>query len=432
MTYEQTLDYLYSKLPMFHRIGPAAFKKDLRNTIALCNALDNPENKFRSIHIAGTNGKGSVSHMMASILQEAGYKTGLYTSPHLVDFRERIRINGEMITKDWVSGFIEKHEALFEEIKPSFFEVTVGMAFEYFVENKVDIAVIETGLGGRLDSTNVITPLLSIITNISYDHQNLLGNTLEEIGAEKAGIIKKGIPVVIGKKQPETKDIFINKATETGSDIFFAGEHYVPESHLIKDGMLHIVYEDHVSNRTIRVTSPLPGLYQLENIATVLEASRNLINSGFNLTWDHILSGILKVKKNTGLLGRWEILHDKPLVVCDVAHNEAGLKAVFEQINSIPHEKLHIVYGMVNDKDIPKAVSRLLKNAQYYFCRPDIPRGLDVKELNEEAKKAGLIGTPFLSVKDAYNAAIAKASLNDIVLVVGSIFVTAELLSTIG
>jgi dihydrofolate synthase / folylpolyglutamate synthase len=430
MTYEQTLDYLYSKLPMFHRIGPAAFKKDLSNTIALCEALDHPEKKFKSIHIAGTNGKGSVSHMTASILQEAGYKTGLYTSPHLVDFRERIRINGEMISKERVARFVEKHKSLIEKIQPSFFEVTVAMAFDYFAESKVDIAVIETGLGGRLDSTNIIKPVLSVITNISYDHQNMLGDTLPQIAGEKAGIIKAGVPVVIGKKQSETELIFLQKVRETGSEIYFAEDHFKPGTPTLKNGLLLLEYNNIDSNKSISVTSPLPGLYQVENIATVLESAALLKKSGLTISEPHIIQGITNVKSNTGLRGRWEILNEKPLAICDVAHNEAGLKAVFEQVNSIPHEKLHIVYGMVKDKDIFKALSRLPKNAVYYFCRPDIPRGLDENELSIQAMQSGLNGTSYPSVIQAYHEALTSAHKNDIVLVVGSIFIVAEVLNS--
>jgi dihydrofolate synthase / folylpolyglutamate synthase len=438
MTYAQTLDYLYSRLPMFHRIGAAAYKADLSNTIALCNALGNPENKFRSVHIAGTNGKGSVSHMLASILQESGYKTGLYTSPHLVDFRERIRINGKMIEQGKVTNFVEKYSKIIEEIEPSFFEVTVGMAFEYFAEQKVDIAVIETGLGGRLDSTNIITPLLSVITNISYDHQNLLGNTLPEIAGEKAGIIKQNIPVIIGRHQPETDPVFISKASSEKSEIHFAEDEYIPKSSKIENGLLFVEFENrgHTQNLTVHesgkkilsVASPLAGNYQLENIATVLEASDILSGQLPKINHESMLRGIRNVITNTGLRGRWEVLKNDPLVVCDVGHNEAGLKSVFEQAMSIPHQNLHIVFGMVKDKDLEKAVSRLPKNAIYYFCQPDIPRALDVHELFMQASKSGLNGNLYPSVKEAYATAISQAERQDIVLITGSFFVVAEIL----
>jgi dihydrofolate synthase/folylpolyglutamate synthase len=428
MTYEEMLDYLYSKLPMFHRIGAAAYKNNLDNTITFCKALDNPENKFRSVHIAGTNGKGSVSHMLSSIFQEAGYKTGLYTSPHLVDFRERIRINGEMISKDWLIQFVEKYDSLIQEISPSFFEVTVAMAFDYFAENKVDIAVIETGLGGRLDSTNVITPELSVITNISYDHQNLLGETLAEIAGEKAGIIKNNIPVVVGMHHIETDLVFIKKTSEQQAKLLFAPDHYQPQHPYYKNGLLEVEYKNENSPELINISSPLAGHYQLENFATVLQAVELLNDSGFKISKAHIVSGIKNVKINTGLRGRWEILGENPLIICDVAHNEAGLKSVFAQVASMPHENLHIVYGMVKDKDITKALSLLPKDATYYFTQPDLPRALEVNELYNEATKMGLHGSVNKTVAMAYDAAVAKAASNDIVIIVGSIFVAAEVL----
>jgi len=428
MTYAQTLDYLYSKLPMFHRIGAAAYKNSLDNTIAFCTALYNPENKFKSVHIAGTNGKGSVSHTLASILQEAGYKTGLYTSPHLVDFRERIRINGKMVEKKWLTAFVKKHDSLIQTIQPSFFEVTVAMAFDYFATNKVDIAIIETGLGGRLDSTNVITPLLSIITNISYDHQNLLGDTLGEIAKEKAGIIKENIPVVIGKHQKETDPVFEKTAKKQKSNLYFAQDYYKLENYKVTDGFLHVEYIKKDTQNPIKMSSPLAGIYQLENLATILESVDLLNDSGFKISKENILSGIKNVKSNTGLRGRWEILKTNPLVICDVAHNEAGLTAVFEQVNSTPHQRLHIVFGMVKDKDINKAISLLPKEAIYYFSQPNLPRALDVQELYDHAVKSGLFGSTYSTVPEAYKAALSKAKSNDIVLIVGSIFVAAEIL----
>ncbi len=428
MTYQQTLDYLYSKLPMFHRIGAAALKPDLSNTIKLCKALGNPETKFRSIHVAGTNGKGSVSHLLASIFQEAGFKTGLYTSPHLLDFRERIRINGEMISKEAVSAFVKKQKSLIEKIEPSFFEVTVAMAFEYFAENEVDIAIIETGLGGRLDSTNVIKPLLSVITNISYDHQYLLGNTLPEIAAEKAGIIKERVPVVIGKSDPETNPVFSQKAKEMHSIIFYADANIICKNPHLENGLLKAGFINKRSESVYHILSPLSGQYQLENITTVLQSVEVLNNNGFSINKEQIKTGINKVKENTGLMGRWEILGNKPLVVCDVAHNEAGLEIVFDQASTIPHKKLRIVYGMVKDKDIAKAIAILPRNAIYYFTQPDLPRALDVNELFTLAKDAGLKGATFNSVKEAYSQATTEANADDMVLIVGSIFVAAEVL----
>jgi dihydrofolate synthase/folylpolyglutamate synthase len=429
MDYRQTLDYLYAMLPMFHRIGPAAFKKDLTNTLALCEALGHPEKKFKSIHIAGTNGKGSTSHMLGAILQSQGYKTGLYTSPHLVDFRERVRVNGEMVSEDFVVRFVEKNAKLIEKIEPSFFEVTVAMAFDYFAEQKVDFAVIETGLGGRLDSTNVISPVISIITNISYDHQNMLGDTLAEIAGEKAGIIKPNTPVIIGKRQAETEPVFINKAKQENSPIYFAEDFYSVTHSAYKNGRLEVVYLRKEDNTENHYRSPMPGHYQLENIATILKATDVLKTEGIALSDEAINEGIENVTELTGLRGRWEVLQEKPLIVCDVAHNEAGLKAVFSQVATIPHDKLRIVYGMVKDKDINKALSLLPKNALYYFCKPDIPRGLDVDQLLEYTAQQNLKGSGYASVAEAFQQAKHESEANDIVLVAGSIFVVAEVLA---
>jgi len=431
MTYQETLDYMYSKLPMFHRIGPAALKPDLNNTIALCKALGNPETQFKSIHIAGTNGKGSVSHLLASILQEAGYKTGLYTSPHLLDFRERIKINGEMIDQKTVTAFIKKNQKLIDKMQPSFFEVTVAMAFEYFAANEVDIAVIETGLGGRLDSTNVIKPVLSVITNISYDHQNLLGETLAEIASEKAGIIKARVPVVIGKQDPETDPVFSKKAKEMNSPLFQAAANIVYKNPHLDNGMLKAEYMNKRSGSIYHVLSPLSGQYQLENITTVLQSVEVLNDKDFKLSKENIKNGLKNVKENTGLRGRWEILGTSPLIIADVAHNEAGLEAVFEQANDLTRGKMRVVYGMVKDKDIDKAIDMLPKKAHYYFAQPNLPRALAVKDLNKVATKAGLNGKPFNSVKEAYLKAVEEALPNDIILVVGSVFVVAEVLAII-
>ncbi|MCX6353018.1 MAG: bifunctional folylpolyglutamate synthase/dihydrofolate synthase [Bacteroidetes bacterium] len=424
MNYNEALEYLYAKLPMFTRIGAAAYKNDLHNTIALCRAVGNPQNEFKSIHIAGTNGKGSVSHLLASVLQEAGYKTGLYTSPHLVDFRERIRINGEMMPQQKVVDFVLQNTTLMEEIEPSFFEVTVAMAFQFFANEKVDIAIIETGLGGRLDSTNIITPELSIITNISYDHQNLLGETLTLIAGEKAGIIKEKVPVIISQTQEEVKDIFINKAKEKKASIYFADEMFAAESSIYKDGFLELKYA-HLSPK---ITSPLGGKYQTCNIAAVAAAVSILKESGWRITEENFLSGIKNVKQNTGFAGRWQVLNQSPLTIADVAHNQAGLTSVFEQIQSLSYKKLRVVFGMVNDKSIDKALSVLPKEAIYYFCKPNIPRGLDENTLLAEATKMRLTGKAFPSVKNAYNSALSEAAKDDIVLVVGSFFVVAEVL----
>lgn len=427
MNYQQTLDYLFSQLPMFQRIGAAAYKADLNNTLAICKLLGNPENKFKSIHVAGTNGKGSTSHMLASVLQSAGLRVGLYTSPHLKDFRERIKINGEMIPEKSVVDFVEKHKTDFEKIQPSFFEMTVGLAFDYFAKEKIDIAVIEVGLGGRLDSTNVITPLVSVITNISYDHVNLLGNTLEKIAEEKAGIIKSKIPVVIGERQKEIEHVFIDKAKQLKSELYFANEVFDVKPELLKKGNYQIYkVEDKSGVLFDQLECELLGNYQKKNIATVLCALHEINKVGFAITKEDIQKGIQKVVKQTSLLGRWQILSEQPLVIADTAHNEAGIREVLNQLEHTPHEKLHFVLGMVSDKDITKILFMLPKNAKYYFCKANIPRALPAYELSLEAKKVGLKGEIYACVQDAYVAAKQNASENDLVFVGGSTFTVAE------
>lgn len=434
MNYQQTLDYLYSQLPMFQRIGSAAYKDNLDNTIAICKLLGNPENKFKSIHVAGTNGKGSTSHLLASILQSAGYKTGLYTSPHLKDFRERIKINGEMIPQHYVVDFVSKYKTDFEEIKPSFFEMTVGLAFDYFVKEQVDIAIIEVGLGGRLDSTNVINPELSLITNISFDHTALLGNTLEKIAREKAGIIKSGVPAIIGETQGETKNVFINKAKEENGPLIFADQRYKAvnvEHHIVNERlMLGMDIVKTINNiETIAYSDlkcELTGFYQQKNIPAVLYASELLATKGFDISEDHIREGIKNVVKNTGLLGRWQVLSTQPLVIADTGHNEAGIKEVLNNINKTPHKKLHFVLGVVNDKDITTILSLLPKNARYYFCKSSIPRALSAEELAKQAATAGLKGEICGTVENALNTAKKNAQLNDLVFVGGSTFTVAE------
>lgn len=429
MNYQQTLDYLYSQLPMFQRIGSAAYKDNLDNTISICKLLGNPENKFKSIHIAGTNGKGSTSHMLASVLQSAGYKTGLYTSPHLKDFRERIKINGEMISQDYVVDFAEKYKNQFEHIQPSFFEMTVGLAFDYFVNQKVDIAVIEVGLGGRLDSTNVITPELSIITNISFDHTALLGNTLEKIAAEKAGIIKSGIPVIIGETQSETEAVFIERAKKNNAPIEFADKHYKPLNvHHITNGQLLLAMDIETSSGyTYKdVQSELPGLYQKKNIPTVFSAVEELMKKGYKIDEKALSNGIRNVVKNTGLLGRWQVLSKEPLVIADTGHNEAGIKEVLSQIEKTPHKHLHFVLGVVNDKDISTILSLLPKNARYYFCKASIPRALSAEELALQAAAAGLKGEICGTVENALATAKKNAENGDLVFVGGSTFTVAE------
>lgn len=424
MTYAETLDYLYARLPMFTRIGAAAIKKDLTNTLLLCGKAGNPQQLFRSIHIAGTNGKGSVSHMLASVLQEAGYKTGLYTSPHLQDFRERIRINGAMIPEAEVIRFTEDYKTYFEAIEPSFFEVTVALAFRYFAEQRVDVAVIETGLGGRLDSTNVITPELSIITNIGYDHMQLLGDTLPQIASEKAGIIKEKIPVVIGESHPETAAVFTEKAAEKNASIVFADKLFRPQT--IQSSPVELNVEYATEDGTSFFSTDLPGRYQAKNMATVLAAASILQKQFTALNNEYLRKGLLQVKENTGLMGRWEVLRENPLFVLDVGHNEDGIRQILEQLEHQQYEKLHIVIGMVKDKDIEKVLSLLPPNATYYFTNASIPRALPVEELKEKAGKYGLQGSISPVVDDAVQAALAAATADDMVLVCGSVFVVGE------
>ena len=431
MDYQETLLYLYSRLPMFSKLGASAIKKDLFNTIELCKRLDNPELKFKSIHIAGTNGKGSVSHMLAAILQIAGYKTGLYTSPHLRDFRERIRINGKMISEKEVIDFVKQQQKTIEEIEPSFFEVTVAMAFQYFARQKVDIAVIEVGLGGRLDSTNIITPLLSVITNIGYDHTNILGNTLGEIAFEKAGIIKQNIPVVIGEKQPEIEHVFTDKADETGSEMVFASDEWHVEEKAKSQETANSLSVDVTSKSdasTISIDLDLTGTYQLKNIKTVLSVVNELKQQGFDITDSHVQAALKQVKPLTGLMGRWETLSTKPLTICDTGHNEHGIKEVMKNIHSTPHKNLHMVIGMVKDKDITKVLSLLPAKAEYYFCAPDIERAKSAGDLSQEAEAFHLKGRVFSSVKEALEAARKAAEENDLIFVGGSTFVVAEII----
>lgn len=435
MDYNATLNYLYSQLPMFTRDGPSAFKKDLTNTIELCKRLGDPQKQFKSIHIAGTNGKGSTSHMLAAVLQAAGYKTGLYTSPHLRDFRERIRINGEMISEQHVTGFVEEHRRDFEEIKPSFFEMTVAMAFDAFAREKVDIAVIEVGLGGRLDSTNVITPLFSVITNIGWDHMNMLGDTLQLIAGEKAGIIKSGIPVIIGEYQPEVAEVFIKKANEENAPISFASAEWEISKPEVRSRKPEVIpeYLDFEIQKidspltTYRLQLDLPGTYQLKNVKTVFSGVDQLARQGFIIREDHIEAALTQVKKLTGLHGRWEILSRHPLTICDTGHNPEGITEVLKNIERTPHKNLHIVMGVVNDKDISKILAILPKHATYYFCKPDIPRGLEAENLKEKAEEFGLHGEIYVSVKAALQTAQSHADKNDLVFVGGSTFVVAEI-----
>jgi dihydrofolate synthase/folylpolyglutamate synthase len=403
MNYKNTLKWMFLQLPMYQRQGETAFRKDLTNSIALSKHLNFPESSFKSIHVAGTNGKGSTSHMLASVLQEAGYKVGLYTSPHLKDFRERVKINGKRIKKMEVVHFIKNNKSFFEANNLSFFEMTVGLAFECFANHKVDVAVVEVGLGGRLDSTNIITPEVSVITNIGYDHMQFLGDTLPEIAFEKAGIIKNKVPVVIGEYQAETFPVFEKIASEKSTPLFLAA-----------------------NSKDIVYTSDLKGSYQIHNIKTVLQTIEVLKSKGFVISEKNIKNGLLKVVKNTGLLGRWQVLNDKPKVICDTAHNAEGLRYVLKQLQEETFEQLHIVLGVVNDKDLKSVLPLFPKNATYYFCKPNIPRGLDEVEFQQQCAKFQLVGKAYNSVQSAYETALKHAKKNDLIYVGGSTFVVAE------
>ncbi len=405
MNYLDTINWMFNQLPMYQNKGKSAYKEDLSNTLILSRHLSQPEKQFKSIHVAGTNGKGSTSHMLASVLQEAGYKVGLYTSPHLKDFRERIRINGKVISKQFVIGFIKRNKSFFEKNHLSFFEMTVGMAFDYFAKQNVDIAVIEVGLGGRLDSTNIITPELSVITNIGFDHMQFLGSTLPKIAGEKAGIIKKDIPVVIGETQAKTTKVFLDKAKSESSQIYFADQ-------LIQNAL----------------ESDLKGSYQKHNIKTVMQSVEILNDLKFEITDDHLKKGLLKVVANTGLTGRWQVLQQQPKVICDTAHNKEGLTYVMEQLQNETYHKLHVVFGVVSDKDLISIIPLLPKQAEYYFCKPNIQRGLEAVILQEQFKQNGIKGEAFNSVKEAYKSALSNASRQDMVYVGGSTFVVAEVL----
>lgn len=403
MTYQETTNWMFKQLPMYQSQGKVAYKEDLSNIILLSDYLGNPEKKIKTIHVGGTNGKGSTSHMIASVLQEAGYKVGLYTSPHLKNFTERIRINGKEISEDIVVRFIKKHKSFFEAHKLSFFEMTVGLAFDFFVEEKVDIAIIEVGLGGRLDATNIITPEVAVITNIGLDHVQILGNTLEKIAGEKAGIIKEGVPVVIGEKQEQIQTVFTNKAKELNTEITFASD------------------EIKLSHQT-----DLLGDYQQKNIQTAVVAIQKLKN--YTITSEQMKSGLLNVVKNTNLKGRWQILQEKPKVICDTAHNKEGLTYVLRQLGKEKYKNLHIVLGMVSDKNLNDILPLFPEKATYYFSRPNIPRGLSEKELEKKAKKFNLKGNCYESVYDAYKESLMRSKVGDLIYIGGSTFTIAEIL----
>lgn len=432
MNYAETLDYLFTRLPMFSRLGAAAYKKDLTNTIRLCDALGNPQQAFKSIHIAGTNGKGSTSHMLAAILQTGGYKTGLYTSPHLKDFRERIKIDGQFCSEEFVVRFTARIQHLIDEIEPSFFEITVAMAFTWFAEQKVDIAVIETGLGGRLDSTNIIQPELSIITNIGWDHMNMLGNTLPEIAAEKAGIIKKNIPVIIGEWLPETRPVFekqyalINDDSSIQPPFVFAAEERWVSDWQYQHHLLEVTVAQHQSDERHTYQLDLPGIYQLKNLLSVLAATHQLEKKGWNCNHEVIKKALTQVKKKTGLHGRWELIHQHPSVILDVGHNADGMKAIREQLEHCTYQHLHIIIGMVKDKDIDAVLALLPQHANYHFTQAQIPRALDAKSLQEQAVQFGLKGNVYTDVNIALKEVLAKANPNDLILICGSVFLVGE------
>lgn len=430
MTYRETLKWLFEQLPMYQRDGKAAYKDNLDNTLALDEYFHHPHTKFQSIHVAGTNGKGSVSHMLASVLQEAGYKVGLYTSPHLKDFRERIKINGQMIPENDVVDFFDQHKEIFETIQPSFFEMTVALAFDYFAQKQIDIAVVEVGMGGRLDSTNIIQPELSVITNIGFDHTQFLGDTLEKIAKEKAGIIKERTPVVVGETQPETEPVFLATAQQKKSEVYFADQNYFIDYAMqsvdfkpvfnIKDVKGSIVFRD--------LKMDLSGAYQQKNLLTALTVIKQLQRSGVNIHESDLYEGLGNVVENTGLLGRWQVLNNKPLTIADTGHNTEGLNYIFEQIKQTPHKHLHVVFGVVNDKNIEKVLGMLPREATYYFTRANIPRALDEKVLAEKAKLAGLTGETYPDVQIALAGAKKNAGDNDLIFIGGSTFVVAEVL----
>jgi len=427
MTYEECIAYLYSQLPVFHRVGSSAFKKGLDNTFALVSALGNPHHKFKSIHIAGTNGKGSSSNMLAAMLQAGGYKTGLYTSPHLKEFTERIKINGHDIPADYLIDFVGQHKKLFEEIKPSFFEMTVALAFKYFAEQEVDIAIIEVGLGGRLDSTNIITPLISLITNISYDHQDLLGNTLESIAREKAGIIKPGVPVIISKTQPGIDKVFGEVAGANQAEIYFADQifgitaiehdHTHQQFEVIKDGKPFLT--------DLKVS--LGGQYQRFNLPGVLGVVQLLSQKNFGISEENIRQGLGNVTRFTNFKGRWQILRNKPLTICDSGHNEDGIKQVVAQLKSLDAPQVHVVLGVVKDKDVTKVLRLLPSQYEYYFCQASLPRALPAAELKALAENYNLQGNYYPDVNTAIGAAQQKAAADEVIFIGGSTFVVAEI-----
>ena len=426
MNYAETIDYLYTRLPMFSRIGAPALKPGLDNITRLCNSLGDPHKKFKSIHIAGTNGKGSVSHMLAAIFQTAGYKTGLHTSPHLYDFRERLKVNGEPAPEEFVTSFVENIQRLIEEMVPSFFEISIAMTFEYFAQQKVDIAIVETGLGGRLDSTNILQPELSIITNIGLDHMQLLGNSPGEIAAEKAGIIKINTPVVIGEAEPEVSAVFEKFSRDKNALLSYATDQfsivdYHNRIHSLDVEVAKKNYMDH-----FKYEIDLPGIYQLKNLLTVLQAISVLNQMDWKLDNEYVRKALANVRKLTGLQGRWEVIHEKPLVILDVAHNEDGIRMVLQQLEILSPTHIHIILGMVKDKAIDNILSLLPAGVQYYFTHAHVPRALAAEQLQKQAAGFHLMGDVYEDVNDALKVALNHAGESDLILVCGSVFLIAE------
>ena len=427
--YSEVIEYLFAQLPMFTRDGITAIDFEHDKTQLLCSALENPQNKFKSIHIAGTNGKGSSSHMLASVLRASGLKTGLYTSPHLVDFRERIRINGAVIPEINVVDFFQQNRALIESIKPSFFELTVALAFDYFAKEKVDIAIIEVGLGGRLDSTNIIQPELCLISNIGLDHMNILGDTLIEIAAEKAGIFKQGVPIVVSEKQSELVELFVEKANQKDAELIFATDRYLIKGVESKIDGLHVLVSNLHSQVDFSIISDLSGSYQLKNILGVLTCFDKLRELGYNISHDQIKFGLAHVQRETGLRGRWETLANNPWIICDTGHNEDGIKTVLENLGNLKYNRLHFLFGAMRDKDLSHIMPLLPKEGLFYFVAPNMPRALPSIELNELASSFGLTGHSYQNVSAGFNAAKDEYMPGDLIFVGGSTFVVAELLT---
>ena len=427
MNYKETVDYLFAQLPMFQRQGKAAYKANLDNTLALDAYFNHPHKRFKTIHVAGTNGKGSTSHMLAAILAEAGYKTGLYTSPHLKDFRERIKINGHMIPENEVVDFVASHKIIFQELKPSFFEMTVALAFDYFAREKVDIAIIEVGLGGRLDSTNIISPLVSVITNIGLDHTDLLGDTIELIAAEKAGVIKPNTPVVISQSQTEIVELFQNKAQSVGASIHFADQIYKVTALELENYSQRKFSVTSANGQTSSYLLDLPGIYQQKNLAGVLNTIDIVKSKGYNITQKNIEDGLANAAKTTGLKGRWQVLSNTPVTICDTGHNVDGIKEILLQLAQLKYNRLHVVFGMVGDKNVDGVLELMPKDAIYYFTKASIPRAMDEKILEEKAAKFGLRGTTYPNVETAAKFAKKNAQTNDLIFIGGSTFIVADI-----